>query len=313
MTVEQYCSEKKSLWDDLIQSSKNGHFMFYRDYMEYHADRFDDYSLMFFDEKKRLIAVMPANIKGEIVYSHQGLSFGGLILSFKATAEIVHDIFLALIEFLKSSSTAVSLIYKRTPDFYHLYSAQEDLYSLFLFNAELIRRDLSVCIDLLNPIPFQDMRKRKVKKAKKNNIEVQLDTDFASFWNVLNEVLKKQHGVQPVHSLEEINHLKSIFPDNIKCFSARLNGEILAGTVIYETQTVAHAQYLASNDKGRELGALDLVIDFLIKDVYKDKKYFDFGISTESDGRFLNKGLISQKEGFGARGQVHDFYEIKLV
>jgi hypothetical protein len=86
----------------------------------------------------------------------------------------------------------------------------------------------------------------------------------------------------------------------------------LAGAVIYETHNVAHAQYLANSDKGRDLGALDLVIDRLLKDVYQKKTFFDFGISTTDNGHFLNSGLLAQKEGFGARAWVHDFYEIRL-
>ena len=39
---------------------------------------------------------------------------------------------------------------------------------------------------------------------------------------------------------------------------------------------------------------------------------FDFGISTEQGGRYLNEGLIFQKEGFGARTVVYDTYELNI-
>jgi hypothetical protein len=90
------------------------------------------------------------------------------------------------------------------------------------------------------------------------------------------------------------------------------NEDILAGVVIYESKNVAHAQYIASEEKGREIGALDMIFDYLINEYYKNKKYFDFGISTEKDGLYLNEGLIFFKEGFGARGVVHDFYEVNI-
>ena len=32
----------------------------------------------------------------------------------------------------------------------------------------------------------------------------------------------------------------------------------------------------------------------------------------KNEGRFLNAGLIAQKEGFGARAVVHDFYELEI-
>ncbi len=74
---------------------------------------------------------------------------------------------------------------------------------------------------------------------------------------------------------------------------------------------VVHTQYLAANDYARENGGLDLVISNLL-DVFKDKKYFDFGISTEEMGQFLNEGLMAQKEGFGGRVVAYQTWEIEL-
>ncbi len=46
--------------------------------MDYHSDRFNDHSLVF-TRKNRLIGLLPANIKDEALYSHGGLTFGGII------------------------------------------------------------------------------------------------------------------------------------------------------------------------------------------------------------------------------------------
>lgn len=75
---------------------------------------------------------------------------------------------------------------------------------------------------------------------------------------------------------------------------------------------VAHAQYMASSPTGRDLGALDTLFAHLLDNVFPGKPFFDFGISNEHGGRVLNCGLIEQKEGFGARTVVHDFYEVDL-
>lgn len=312
ITVHRYDNSSQKIWNDFNLDAKNGHFMFDRGYMDYHSDRFFDYSLMFFDEKERLIAVLPANLSEGALYSHQGLTFGGLLLSKKITTEKVYEIFSTLIGFLKEKSEIRTFKYKRIPDFYHTYPAQEDLYALFLFDAKLFRRDVSVAVELAEPYAYQEMRKRKVKKAVKSGVEVSENASFGEYWELLTEVLNSHHGAQPAHSLEEIEMLHTKFPKNIRPYMARLDGELVAGAIVYETDLVAHTQYLASSDKGRELGALDVVIDHLIKNVYKDKRYFDFGISTEDNGRTLNRGLIAQKEGFGARALVHDFYEINL-
>jgi hypothetical protein len=87
---------------------------------------------------------------------------------------------------------------------------------------------------------------------------------------------------------------------------------MLGGTLVFENKTIVHTQYLANSFEGRNIGALDFVIDKLINEVYSNKRYFDFGISNEDAGRYLNTGLIAQKEGFGARAVVHDFYELEI-
>ena len=81
---------------------------------------------------------------------------------------------------------------------------------------------------------------------------------------------------------------------------------------MFETETTAHVQYIASTEKGRNLGALDGLFDYLIGTQYAHKRYFDFGISVEQGGWVLNEGLIHQKEGFGARGAVYETYEITI-
>lgn len=313
ITVAYYTNNKRHEWDNFVKSAKNGHFMFCRDYMEYHADRFQDRSLMFYDNKDRLFALLPANICQRVLYTHQGLTFGGLLVNDKATTEKVYDTFTALVNSLKDEADVDKIIYKRLPDFYSKYPAQEDLYSLFLMDARLSKRDVTVAIDLESPYPYQEMRKRAVKKALKSNLEIIEMQSLKEYWSLLSNVLKKQHDIEPVHSLGEIELLKSKFPDNIKCYVAKQNEEVLAGTLIFETPLVAHTQYIATSEKGREIGAFDLTIDYLIKNIYFEKKFFNFGISTEDSGRYLNKGLISQKEGFGARAFVHDCYEILIT
>lgn len=125
-------------------------------------------------------------------------------------------------------------------------------------------------------------------------------------------ILIKYHGTHPVHSADELRMLADKFPNNIKLYTVEKNGQIEAGTVLFLQDGIVHTQYLANSDVGRKTGALDCLLDWLITDVYKDKIWFDFGISCEQEGRYLNEGLAAQKEGFGARAVVHDFYRIEL-
>lgn len=307
----KYSIQHKIQWDEFGKNSKNSHFFFQREYMEYHSDRFEDFSLLCFDEAEKLIAVLPANIKDKTLYSHQGLTFGGFLVDDKMKTETMLDIFEALKAFLKKENIH-KLIYKCIPHIYHIKPSEEDRYALFRNDAKLIRRDVTSTIDLTEQVRYSKGRKWTINKAKKEAIETFESNDYETFWQLLTNVLESNHDAKPVHTLEEIKKLANLFPKNIKLFLSKKEERIIAGALIYENQKIVHTQYLANSEEGRELGALDLLIDYLIQNIYKDKKYFDFGISNEDAGRYLNSGLIAQKEGFGARAVVHDFYELEI-
>ncbi|MGE0051886.1 MAG: GNAT family N-acetyltransferase [Arcobacter sp.] len=311
MTIIKYTKDQKNNWNEFVKNSKNSHFFFQRDYMEYHSDRFEDFSLMFFDETDKLIAMLPANIKENILYSHQGLTFGGFLVDDKMKTETMLEIFELLKQFLKEKNI-VKIVYKCIPYIYHIKPSEEDRYGLFRNDAKLIRRDVTSTIDLTEQVRYSKGRKWTINKAKKESIQTFESDDYETFWKLLTSVLEANHEAKPVHTLEEMIKLALLFPKNIKLFLAKKDERIVSGALIYENQNIVHTQYLANSEEGRELGALDLLIDYLIKDIYKNKKYFDFGISNEDAGRYLNTGLIAQKEGFGARAVVHDFYELEI-
>ncbi|MCB5250055.1 MAG: GNAT family N-acetyltransferase [Candidatus Cloacimonetes bacterium] len=311
MNLIIYSEKYKILWNEFVKNSKNSYFFFQRDYMEYHSDRFDDFSLMAFDEADKLIAILPANIKENILYSHQGLTFGGFLVDDKMKTETMLEIFESLKHFSKEQDIK-TIVYKCIPYIYHLKPSEEDRYALFRNNAKLIRRDVTSTINLTEQVRYSKGRKWTINKAKKEVIETFESDDYETFWELLTRVLESNHESKPVHTLEEIKKLANLFPKNIKLFLSKKDKRIVSGALIYENHNIVHTQYLANSEEGRELGALDLLIDYLIKDVYKNKKYFDFGISNEDAGRYLNAGLIAQKEGFGARAVVHDFYELEI-
>ncbi|MFT0695708.1 GNAT family N-acetyltransferase [Acinetobacter bereziniae] len=311
MKILKYDLDCKKEWDLFVDSSKNTHFFFKRDYMEYHCNRFVDFSLLIYDDKNKLIALFPANKQDNVLYSHQGLTFGGFIVDDKMTTETMLNIFEELHKFL-SKFHFDKIIYKCIPYIYHTKPAEEDRYALFRNEAKLIRRDISSVINLTTQIRYSKGRKWTINKAKKENMDIIETKEYEVFWNLLTGVLESQHQSKPVHSIDEIKLLAEKFPLNIKLFLILRANEVLAGAIIYENTETVHTQYLANSTLGREIGALDLLLDYLIKEKYNNKKYFDFGISNENQGKILNQGLIAQKEGFGARAMAHDFYEINV-
>ena len=296
-------------WNQFLKDSKNGCFLFERAYMEYHSDRFNDHSLLIYKGNK-LYALFPANISAESVYSHQGLTFGGLIYSDEIkTPEAI--LILKMISEYYHERGVSKIVYKTTPYIFSHYPAQEDLYALFRMNAHLFRRDVFSVIDLSAPVKFSETKRQLVRKCLAQQIEVACSSDFSEFWKLLENVLSK-FDTRPTHTLEEIHRLKTLFPSKIKLYEARKEHELLAGIVIYDYGNVIHTQYMANSDAGRKVGALDFINYQLIYEIFKDRNYYSFGTSTEDNGHYLNEGLIQQKELLGGRAVVHDFYEIQL-
>ena len=311
LRIEVYDDSQKSVWDEFVSSSKNGTFLFFRDYMDYHRDRFEDHSLLVCDDKDRVVALLPANKKEDTLVSHGGLTYGGFVTDEGIKASLMLEVLEHALVHLRQQGL-VKLIYKPMPHIYHRLPAEEDSYALFRCKAVLYRRDLTTTVVPELEIKFQERRLRSIKKALRAGVTWRPSEDYAQFWQVLEYNLWSVHRLKPVHTLAEIRRLQASFPENIKLFCSFLGGEIVAGTVIYETHTVAHAQYTASSERGRSCGALDLLFLHLITEQYKHKKYFDLGVSTEAQGRYLNQGLAAYKEGFGGRAIVYDYYEIDL-
>lgn len=297
-------------WDAFVSETINGHFMFMRGFMDYHSDRFIDHSIMFYDESDKLIAILPANLDGDILHSHQGLSFGGVLFGKKVSSPKVIDIFTALIQYSEKKSFS-KIKYKRVPDIYYDFFSQDDLYALFLNDAQLIRCDLNSTVSLKSEYKYSKGRKWAVNKAKKEGLTISFLDDYEVFWKILTDVLSA-HNAIPTHTLNEITMLKEFFPENIKLVVAKKDEVVVAGSVLFINKKIVHTQYMASSEIGREIGALDYLIDHLMKNEFSNKDYFNFGISTEDSGRFLNEGLLAQKIGFGAKTNVHNTYEISI-
>ena len=312
MIVERYRDADAVTWDAFVRASRNGTFLLERGYMDYHRDRFADHSLLIRDPEGELIAVLPAHANGDRAASHDGLSYGGLVIGSSMKAPLFLRAFEAVLLQLKTSGIA-TLDYKTIPHIYHRQPAEEDRYALFLLGAELTRRDLLSVVSRDDRLPYQGRRARGVKKARAAGISIQSETGFAEFWSLLFTTLADRFDATPVHSLAEVQLLRDRFPLNIRLHTARREGTLLAGVVTYEAERVAHTQYIAGSPAGRDACALDLVFDHLLNEPFRSQTYFDFGGSHEEAGRVLNAGLIDQKEGFGARSVAHDHYRIDLT
>jgi len=277
--------------------------------MDYHNDRFDDFSLMIY-KNESLMALLPANKVGNNIFSHQGLTYGGLILGSNLKFRDTLIICKSVLKFLFDNGVD-TLNLKLLPSIYVNEPSDELLYLMFLVKAELIRRDALAVLSLKHQPKRSKDRIEGYKRGVKNELVVKEVESFKAFWNnILNENLKEKYHVKPVHSLEEISLLKENFPKNIRQFNVYKNNEIVAGTTIFETKNVAHSQYISGNSDKNLLGSLDFLHVHLIENVFQNKNYFDFGISNENNGKNINEGLQYWKEGYGARTIAQDFYKV---
>ncbi|MGL4333432.1 MAG: GNAT family N-acetyltransferase [Bacteroidales bacterium] len=310
LEIIRYNPSYREEWDRFVRVSRNGTFLFERAYMDYHSDRFTDMSFLFYF-KGKLQAVMPGNINGDTYYSHQGLTYGGIILDNKITSVKVLQVFDQLKRLLKELDVK-KWIYKPVPHIYHTSPSEEDIYALFRLGAKQTGCGISSTVKNDRPIRFSELRRKGIRKAVKAGVVLSEQPCIDSFWGILSCNLIYKYATHPVHLVEEMRLLINFFPDNIYLHTVELAGEVLAGVVVYLSEKVAHVQYISASEKGKELGALDYLFHHLISERYKHIDYFDFGVSTENMGEYLNESLIFQKEGFGGRGIVYSVFELEL-
>ncbi|MBU2950189.1 GNAT family N-acetyltransferase [Tamlana agarivorans] len=309
--VVKYTDSYYDQWNEFVSVAKNATFLFHRDFMTYHKDRFEDFSLLVF-KKNKLLAVLPANRVGKTLHSHQGLTYGGVVLQSSVKFSVVLELFFHILKYLNSCKLEM-LQLKQIPSIYTNYPTEEIDYLLFVLQAELVKKDTLSVVDLARKLKISGNRMEGVKRGRKNDLLVKEEQEFDLFWNkILIPNLKNKHNASPVHSLSEITLLKSRFPNSIRQFNVYHEGKIVAGTTVFETERVAHSQYISGDENKNVLGSLDFLHQYLIDVIYKDTCYFDFGNSNEGNGLKINKGLQYWKEGFGARTVTQDFYKINI-
>ena len=277
--------------------------------MDYHKDRFEDFSLLIY-KGKRLYALLPANINDDVVYSHQGLTYGSFVLQDSAKLKSTFLAFKEVLKFLFEERIK-KLDIRIIPTFYNSLPSDELEYILYKAEASLVKRDMILLIDYQNKLRFQKNRREGINKAKRKGLLVKVDGDYEKFWNeILIPNLKEKYNTSPVHSLNEIKLLAARFPNHIKQVNVYQDDKIVAGTTVFLTKNVVHPQYISGNQNKNELGSLDLLMNDVFDHFKEGRNYFSFNTSSEENGKLLNEGLLFWKESCGARPLIFNNYEI---
>ena len=312
-SVKQYQESDYDNWNAFIGQAKNATFLFHRDYMEYHKDRFVDFSLMIFENEK-LVAVLPANKVGAIVYSHQGLTYGGLVYSPKIIGEKVEHILDSLLSFFKGNGIQF-FYFKPIPLFYSSKGNAEMDFFMLKKGAFLDKKEMNLAINLAMPLTISKSKLKHFRKIEELDLELVEEQQLESFWKlVLEPRLIEKYNAKPVHTLQEMTELKENFPNNIKQFSVYYKDVIIAGITLFETETVVKSQYGATTKNGEELRALDfLFINLIQKYKREGKLFFDMGIVNDDNEKGYHSGLLKQKEELGCSVYSQDFYKMNLI
>jgi hypothetical protein len=315
MTVQvvPYDATRAMEWDRFCAVTLQGTLLHTRKFLSYHGDRFADRSVML-TEEGRLIGLLPAALHPSdpsCVMSHPGATYGGIVHTGYLRGGRMLEALSAILRHYEALG-AKTLVYKSVPVFYHRSPAQDDIHAIFRAGGRRTRCDLSSTICLAARLPVSERRRRSLRKAMQANTEVVDGIGrLTEFWGILSENLARKHGARPAHTVQEIEFLTRLFPDEIKLVIGLIDGRIEAGTLLFRTPTCDHAQYIAASQRGNEVCALDAVFEHCIAAARgAGTIWFDFGISTEDAGRFLNEGLYGFKSEFGAGGTVYEFYEL---
>ncbi len=314
--VRRFEKQNAEAWDRLVAESWNGTFLHTRRFLSYHGERFQDLSVILEDERGRIAGVLPAALdptQEEVVVSHPGLTYGGLVHDGSLRGTMMLEALRAIARAYRGMSLRL-LRYKAAPYIYHHVPSADALYALFRLGAVRYRCDLSATIDLTFRRRLSKLRRRDLSKARRSGVQVASDPCYLEpFWVILEENLAAKYDARPTHTLEEITRLQEAFPEKIKCMVGEVEDEVVAGVVLFHTPRVVHVQYAASTPDGNAVAAQTAVVEYAVE---KSKdwraRYFDFGISTEGEGRMLNEGLHRFKGSFGAGGVAHEFYELDL-
>lgn len=309
--VIKYSPKYYDSWNEFVLNAVNGTFLFHRDFMEYHKDRFEDYSLLVLSNEK-IVAVFPANIRDNTVFSHQGLTYGGLIVrnGERTTNQLTY--FQEILDFVHGQEIS-EIIIKEIPVFYHQYFNDILPYLAYTKDAKNIKSEVCSVIDLTVPHRVSKSIIRDANSASKKGFTIASTNDLSYFWeHILTKNLNNKYQTKPVHSYEEISFLKKQFPKNILFYEVRLNNKVIGGCVLFINRDVVHVQYISGLKDYRQMGGLDFLFAELIAEFKNTKKYFDFGTSNEDNGRKINQGLMFWKEGFGARSCTQKTYSFNL-
>jgi hypothetical protein len=321
ISVVEYDHQKDGEWDAFVTSnSRNGGIFHERNFLSYHpADRFNDRSLLFYDEEGQLLGVLPAALKSDgnksKIVSHPGSSAGGLVYERSAGLRKVLSMVDAAVLFYRSAGASAVELRLAEPIFANPGDAELS-YSLWNLGFKIATREISSCVNLSSEDNWLEMGRKKnifdVRKLQKMGAVVSLGS-IENAYRIIANNLDNRYSKTPTHSLEELLELKNRYPDRIDPWLISLNGDILATVVVFKVNKHAvHTFYIAQDYTFAKLQPMTTFF-YELFGVYKNLgfEWFNFGISSRAE--LIKWGILEFKERVGGRATYRESWVLDNI
>jgi hypothetical protein len=312
VTIERLTPSLLNEWEQVVEQASNGHAMARVPYFTYHADRFEDHSLLF-KKSSRFLAVLPANRDGRVLYSHQGISFGGLIMAQRARFEDVQEMFRLLLAHLHDEGIE-KLIYRAPPHPYQVAPREDDIIFLERAGARIVETKIHNMVRCVAKAPRNKGWKNCISRSVKSGLQIRNDASIDEFWPMIERLVREVHRSQPVHSLDEIKLLKSRLGDDMPLLTAHsADGALLGGHLFLRSPSVLTAMYIGESPDGRDLGAGRFTLHHLLTDPAYQGIWLDLGQLVNPANNEVLDSLLSYKEAAGSRVISRHTWEIETA
>src|SRR5690606_14219453 len=236
---------------------------------------------------RKLVAVMPANRVGDVIHSHKGLTYGGIVYDNLKASE-VGEIVDAIVFFLKSDGF-VRIDVKNIPNFYQRNHSHELHYFLIRNHGSLSATEMNLAIDYSKKSSLSKSKLKHFRRVSQLGMEIRREHQFSDFWDqVLVPRLREKYHTNPVHSKSEIELLATRFPNNICQYNVYYETKIIAGITLFNFGDVVKSQYGATTSTGENMRALDYLFINLIQEFSTSHSFFDMGTVTDSSALGYN-------------------------
>lgn len=309
-------------WDSFVDTSNNGTIFHTLRFLSYHQkDKFKFHNLAFYD-KNNLIAVLPGNIEKGVFRSTSGASYGSFVtenVNFAHYEELLNT-FLAY-----AKKEKIKKVFLTPSPIFYLENQNE--MERFLLEYKHFKPCSQLITNALNLGIFADEKsimqkiikrsKRAIQQSYDNNLIIELNSDFESFYPILLENKKKFNTI-PTHSFKEISKLKRLFPKKIKlmmAYDSKRNP--VAGILFFicNRRTIL-TFYIAHYFEFQKLRAVNrLLYELMVWAKREDFQWLDLGVSMDTAS--MNKmepsrSLISFKENINTRGFLRTTYCLEV-